>query len=402
MISQNTNLSRLFDNIARNYTDFATYSEPSFDYLNRSSRPEINIVRNNLEVWYNRYPLDKRKDIYSRFRSSKDHEHRSAFFELCLHELMLRLGCKIDIHPRLNNKKEKLPDFLVEPPNGNSFYLEAAASEFKPQREKNGQQILNRVYDFLNSQKELLASKFQIGIGVHVLPKKQISPNDIKNFIMNHFNKLDYKNLLDIYDSKQYEAIPRWVYRNDDIHIEITPAPIYPNENKNKVIYCIYTPFHLVEREKYIRAIIKKKAASFGKLNRPYVIAINMLSSFANREDILDALYGNSACHYSFNKANKLEMPKVEAIRIPNGTWIDKTGPIYKRVSAVLVFNNLYPWNFHTASVCLYHNPWAEKPYDSILTLMPQAQMKNFRMVWTEGKSLASIFDLAKEWPQKD
>lgn len=398
--SENGSFIRLFDNIGRYKANFRNYSESSFDYLNKSARPEIDIVRSNIEEWFNRYQSNKKEDLYERLRSRDDLQHNAALFELFLHDLMLRLGCKIDIHPKVNTKKNRSPDFLVESPNGDCFYIEASILACKSKKEVKEQIILNQLYDYLNSQEEFKSCRFIVGIGVNIAPKRQIKLKDIKKHILDHIKTLDYQKLLDTYNYEQYENIPRWLYKSDDdFEIEIIPAPKYPGNNNRDFIYSNYKGWHLVKRHISIRKTIRDKANSYGKLEYPYIIAINILSSFANKDDMVDAFFGESACQYTFRN---LEYPKIRSIRIPNGAWTNKSGPGNKRVSAVLAFNNLYPWNFHTSSVCLYHNPWANNPYNSILTLFPQAKLKNYIMVWSEGKSLASIFGLHKEWPQND
>ena len=89
----------LYDNIHRDYLGAARYSEPQFAYLNRSARLEANLIRALLEAWFSRYPPAEAADLRARFRSSNDLQHHSAFFELFVHELLLKLGLHPQIHP---------------------------------------------------------------------------------------------------------------------------------------------------------------------------------------------------------------------------------------------------------------------------------------------------------------
>src|SRR5689334_11905016 len=117
----------LFDNSRVGGNDPASYTEPEFSFLNRSSRAEFARIRDVLEIWFEHYPLSEQPEFRSRFRSTNDFQYRAAFFELFLHELHLQLDCKLQLHPSLNNTA-KLPDFLVQPQHGSRSYLEATVA----------------------------------------------------------------------------------------------------------------------------------------------------------------------------------------------------------------------------------------------------------------------------------
>ena len=85
---------RLFDTISRHDEGLPQFAEPEFIYLNRSAKPDVSHIRELLEAWLSRYPTSVQTDLCGRFRSPDDTPHRSAFFELFLHELLLRLGCQ--------------------------------------------------------------------------------------------------------------------------------------------------------------------------------------------------------------------------------------------------------------------------------------------------------------------
>jgi hypothetical protein len=57
----------------------------------------------------------------------------SAFFELFLHELLLRLGCNVEVHPDPGTGSSRRPDFLVTDPDGQQFFLEAVLATDLPQ-----------------------------------------------------------------------------------------------------------------------------------------------------------------------------------------------------------------------------------------------------------------------------
>src|SRR6266478_755554 len=110
----------LFDHIQRTNYEPATHSEDTFSFLNRSASLESESVRDLLESFFRRYPSSESAELKSRFKTQFD----SAFFELYLHELLLRLGCEVTVHPTLKGIGAK-PDFLVRFRQGQEVILEA-------------------------------------------------------------------------------------------------------------------------------------------------------------------------------------------------------------------------------------------------------------------------------------
>jgi hypothetical protein len=93
-------LSAVFDNIERHGLGPRPYEQPDFIYLNKSARPGVEAIRAAFENWFLRYPNEDRAELRARLRSEDNYQHRSAFFELFLHEMLLRLGCNVQVHPR--------------------------------------------------------------------------------------------------------------------------------------------------------------------------------------------------------------------------------------------------------------------------------------------------------------
>ena len=100
--------------------------ETAFAYLNRCAGAEADAARSRIEDWLARYPRPQALAV--RLRSPLDDQHRSAFFELLLHQLLLSLGHHVAaIEPKLAHTW-KSPDFLVESIEGHRFYLEGVSA----------------------------------------------------------------------------------------------------------------------------------------------------------------------------------------------------------------------------------------------------------------------------------
>ena len=114
----------VFDQVQRYPDEGALYAEPTFDYLNRSGRPEMERTRNLIEEWFSRYPPEHQEELRSRLRADNV-QHGSAVFELTLHELAIRDGLRPVIHPSVPGT-DKRPDFLIRDRDGSTlYYLEA-------------------------------------------------------------------------------------------------------------------------------------------------------------------------------------------------------------------------------------------------------------------------------------
>jgi hypothetical protein len=95
-----TTLVQIFDAMQRTYAGPASHSEGRFSYYNRSARPGVETIRAALQDWFERYPQEHQSELRARFRSGNDRNFDSSFFELFLHEMLLRLKCTVEVHPR--------------------------------------------------------------------------------------------------------------------------------------------------------------------------------------------------------------------------------------------------------------------------------------------------------------
>ncbi|MCL4439817.1 MAG: hypothetical protein M1609_04255 [Firmicutes bacterium] len=82
---------------------------------------------------------------------------------------------------------------------------------------------------------------------------------------------------------------------------------------------------------------------------------------------------------------------EINVIKEKNSLWIGSGGPKYTRVSGVLFTCPINPWNIPTASVWLFHSPWGKIPYNSPLSILPQAILKEARIEWIPGVELYKI-----------
>lgn len=387
----------LFDEINRIDNGPALYAEPQFTYLNRSARQDVRRVRAVLEDWFSRYPAGEQADLRGRLRSPDDSHHRAAFFELFLHELLLRLGCRVQIHPSPSEATTKCPDFLVESPNDTPFYTEAVLASDESAQETAARARMNTVYDALD---RMDSPNFFIGMNLRGAPQTPPPVKQIRSFLIKRLASLDPDEIASYLESAGLDALPHWPYEHEGWEIVFFPIPKSPNLRGKAGVRPIgvqSSGWHWLDTRLAIRDAVVTKASRYGDLDLPYVIAVNALGEHVDRIDIMEALFGREQLLIR-------DMPfapnEPEMVRAPDGAWTSKSGPRYTRVSAVLIAAPVFPWNVPRAPICLYHNPWANKPCTGELTLLPQAIPNGDRMEWEDGESLARIFGLSSGWPK--
>jgi hypothetical protein len=376
----------LFDRIERTDTGRATYAEAAFAYLNRSARTDVAQVRELLESWFARYPLEHQPELAGRFRAAGRRALEPPFFELFLHELLLRLGCRLTVHPQLTGT-ERRPDFLVESDGGTSFLLEAAVVSDEAREETAARRLEDGIYDSLN---ELESPNFFLSMRINERSTQSPSGRRMRQFLTSRLTDLDPDGSLP----------DGWEYRGEGWRILFQPiAKSAAGRGKPGVRPLGILPV----RSKWIntRDAIKKeiagKATRYGTLDRPFVIAMNVTSEWGcDDDDVVDALFGTEA---EIFQETENGIAHVGSRRQPDGAWMGPTGPTNTRNSAVLLIKGAHPWNVPQVQQRLYLNPYAQRPLGAVLDQLPRAEVVSGRLRLGNGKTSADLFGLSPRWP---
>lgn len=113
-----------------------------------------------------------------------------------------------------------------------------------------------------------------------------------------------------------------------------------------------------------------------------------------DRIDVMEALFGSEE-FFEIQGEDEMGMR-----RRPNGIWYGPEGAQNTRVSGVLVAS-VVPVNIPTAPICLYHNPFAERPCTGLPWRLPQGIPGDTKMEWTEGVGLGELLGLRATWPRE-
>lgn len=221
----------LFDEIVRSEMGPATESEPGYLFLNRSARPEATKIRQMVEDWFAHYPDAEKADLYARFRSEVDAQHRAACFELALHELFRRLGYEIALHPGLSTT-QKTSDFLLSLYAEDRFYLEATIAVGVSNQEAAAQARMNTVYAALNRRVD--SPNFFLWLEIRGAPSTQPPAKKLASFIRANLEDLDPDMVTELYESGNEGPSPRGILNMRAGQLPSAPFPKSLRQGENR------------------------------------------------------------------------------------------------------------------------------------------------------------------------
>jgi len=278
--------------------------------------------------------------------------------------------------------------------------MEAVLATDESEEDAAARARMNVVYDALD---RLDSPNFFIGMELRGAPKTPPRAGPIRSFLRQRLVELNADDITQLLKSGDFDALPRWHFESEGWEIDFFPIPKSPSRRGkpgSRPIGLRFHGMHASDPRLAIRDAIVGKASRYGDLGSPYVIAVNALEAGVDRIDIMEALFGKEKFTVKLTPSGPSE---PEMTRELDGVWTSRSRPRYTRVSAVLLASGVLPWNVPRAEICLYHNPWARRPYTSELTRLARAIPEATRgehMEWHGGESLATIFGLHPEWPE--
>ena len=385
---------KVFDEIERTDSTPKRMGETYFQFYNRSARPLMATVRSFIEGCLRKYPEEERYGTRKRLSSRNDNDFESAIFELILHETLASQGCTITPHPTLPNGSNKKPDFLVVTGEGERFYLEATVVGTESAEERGANARRARALDKLNGAPH---ENFLVLISETGSPLGQPNGEQLSRDVHQWLDSLDVES---IYREIQHsiQALPtyRWSAEGWALNIKAWPLPPESRGKSPLLIGGGTIPGSEGNITTSIQRNIKKKAAKYGELDAPLVIAVNVIGGGLIEDHEEEALLGKQV----FVIPKGSDYATVQRVR-PDGLWYGNGGPKGLRCSAAWVFNNLRVSSLGSTSSNVYFNPWAANPGPSFLESFNYAKIVGFEFVRSEGIEVHEILRLAEGWPRE-
>ena len=386
----------LFDKTERTYLGPASNSESTFQYLNRSARPEAEVVRRTLERWFRHYPGGEQPEFVARFRSEAQFACVSATFELYLHELLRKLGYEVSVHPRLGEGKRRKPDFLATAPDGSEVLVEAVIASDAWVEDPGANARMNAVYDQLN---DLDSPNFFLHIKIHGTPRTQPSVKKLKRQLEVWLTGLDPDQVAPLLESRGLSELPKFSFQHEGWKLEFSPIPKSPEARDKPGVRPIgsrFLPPKWGSCREAIRDAVQRKGRHYGnRLARPFVVAVNACVVHVDQIDAMEALFGQEL--WQVDILDPKREPTMH--RAQDGAWYGPQGPRYTRISGVLLVENLGPWSLASAGARLYLNPWAKLDLCDPLTKLPSAIPSDLKMQFMKGRRPRVILGLGPHWP---
>lgn len=332
----------LFDNIS---TELRTEAPPvarsKFDAVNSCNLwNDWSDVRRTCESWFGRIPETNRADLRSRFRSRQDSQHDAAFFELFLHEMFLRLGCHVEMHPEVSGQT---PDFRVSQ-SSKVAYVEATAVGLTSNtiRRNHDEQ------DAINKLNKLTSPYFCLGVDMEGTLRETLSKGELTEKFEKLLNSHDSTEVQEtINQFGPYEA-PSETIQRGDWTLTGWLLPASDNAGDEQIDRSIVIePYRAksVDPISVVRRTLKAKAEKYKRLDAPLVIAANVLHPyyFPPLECDIDVLWGN----------------RMRYGRQTNGYWLTRSSEV---PAAVLRFRHAEMLNMFQAAAFLHVNPKHTSP----------------------------------------
>ena len=361
--------------------------------MNRVDTPFWAQVRDLLERFFARYPAEHAESLEGDFQSRLPGRHYAAWWELYLHELFLRLGYEITVHPAIEGTKRK-PDFGLRR-EGSERLVEASVvfSGISGSAEVTG-----AAPGWMLAAFEAIENP-NFFVSIHEITAhgdEQLKRAEIASRTEEWLARLDTDQVTREYEEKGRFPVLRIECRGWEVELEAWPVkPEARGRPGHRVLGAGPATGGAVDDIGQLESKLKVKAGRYGRPDVPYVIAVLSLSAFMERIDVAQALFGREAVVISSSE----DVGRL--IRQPNGFWFREAGPINTRVSAVLMGVGLQSWSLTRSSPELWINPWARQPLAEDWPFAIHTALESGEVVSEErDPALGALFDLPESWPE--
>lgn len=364
------------------------------EFLYRSDRPEILPVCRVMETWFDSFPDLEKDQLHRRLSSRNDAVFHSAFFELYLFTLLRKRGFVVEL-PRSETQGQKTEDFRAFLNERLAFRLEAkfVGKEEHHAWQDSFQEEIERSLD----EAHVEGVWFEVDLdGTFV---GQPSPRRVRDSFESWFKKEKNGILKGMEEKIPPSSLPRFQISETGVKITISPLFTKPESTSDCGPVVLWASGgRWMQTDEKLRKALRRKASRYGEMEVPFIVALSMWEN-ADERDIWNALFGDEV--FSIGVGPKGPVGKPVPSRKPNGFWLGPHGPQNRRVSAILLVDELFPWSVASKQPIIYHNPWAEHPLSA--EALPLAQMvpnhEERRFVRKPSEPIHTVLGLSPRWP---
>lgn len=378
----------VFDDFERDDPSPQRNGESSFAFYQRIAGDYWTQTRMLQQEWADHIENDTDyASVRGGLRSADDAESRSAFLELYLHEVLIRGGSHVVVHPALDHTSRR-PDFLAQRASTDLYVEATAPSPTKAEKTAAGRMA------------RLLAAVDQVNDPRFFLWTREINPG----FDSPSGAKLraDLRRWLRDLDPLAFspDSMPTYDWTQGGWSGQVGAWPTNPDSsptrNRSIGVYG-HHPVQTVDDASKIRRALAEKVRAYGRLTSPFVIVIGMHIFDSDYSESTNALYGQHSISVTFSGEGETHS---QPFRAADGFFGRPGAWRNTRVSGVLIVNQLSPHDPTRADVSFWVHPGAthrmpESPYfpGSIRELVGD------RVESRLGLDARRLLNLAEDWP---
>lgn len=366
------------------------YDEPLAAFLERVAGPYWDRVRQVLESWLGRVGEDEaRNDLAGRLLDSDRRQHRSAFWELYLHESFLRGGWQVVTHPELGTGAR--PDFQLHR-NGGSVLVEAfvvSETSDADRAEENRCDQAVAVLERLRHERFMLSVSFD-AVGPVPLAKSVLP--ELRTWL----DGLDWSAVRSALDAGQTEVLPTRSLTWSGWQIEFQAWPRSGEaieDGRDETVAAVASgAAFVVGTTAALRARLEAKASRYGRHDLPFLLAGLLDGVAASDWSVEQVILGAEAVQLTVGG------PDARAVRRPDGFWGSPATSRKEHISSVVIGRGLRLDNLGSFQPRLWHNPRADFPLPELGLPWESATFDHLTGVVQhgEGSSPAEFFGLSK------
>lgn len=370
----------IFDSVERTDGSPRQNTERTYTFLNRVDGDFWQHPRQLIDLWASHVVDDLAyKDIRARLRARDDRQFNSALHELFVHEMLLRAGYQVTVHPMLSDSARH-PDFYAEK-DGVGLYIECIAPGWSNVTDAERSRF-NRFVDVINKAN---IPNFRIGLVELTQGASDPAASKLRREIERWIATLDPDDV----DVLSAAPTHEWTYEDWSATFCALPVDRKARGKRGRAIALFaHEPAASFDGAGVIVNALEVKHHKYGELDAPFVIALGTSFYDTDRHHSLQAFWGND-----LGSEDERSPEDGGYFGIP-GDW-QNTG-----VSGVLLVNRLHAAKLAEVEVSVWAHPGAERALPDLDVVGDRITFDGTRIVPepSAGRVL-DFFGLPTPWP---
>lgn len=327
------------------------HQEPAYAFLDRAAGARWQRTRDALDGWFVQLPPAARADLRNRFAQPAELDHAGAFWELWVHEAHRRRGFDVTVNIGVEAGARR-QDFVLAR-GRERCWLEATVVGGDSPLSFTERRLDEQLRDIVETVR---APRFSLALEVVRYGTCSPGRRRVVPPLERWLGGLDVRALHARRASGAAAPVQRLAF--DDWRVDVEAIPL--DDAAARASGCAQLVPRGADRGRGavndvrpLRRKIKKKAARYGALDRPYLLAVLALGDRVSECDVERALLGDDtagACDHA--------------------VWLGPDGPRNTRLSGVLVARALRSTDPGApVAPSLWRNPWALRPLGQRIAL---------------------------------